>query len=221
MKIRSCVTICLLFSLSANAQKSGNGLDDAFAAVEPKVIEWRRDIHQHPELGNREFRTAAKVAEHLKGLGFDEVKTGVAHTGVVGTLRGASPGPTIALRADMDALPVEEKTGLPFASRAKGTYKGKEVSVMHACGHDTHVAMLMGAAEVLANNRDRLSGTVKFFFQPPNASAKNKPPTGKDIDGGDPSGYVKRVSIRHDQHAQTDPDLLCDPGNKSEGVKRV
>lgn len=176
MKFRLCIIVCLAFSFAVYGQESEHGLDDAFARIEPKVIEWRRDIHQNPELGNREFRTAAKVADHLRALGFDDVKTGVAHTGVVGTLRGGSPGPTIALRADMDALPVEEQTGLPFASRAKSEYNGNEVSVMHACGHDTHVAILMGAAEVLANNRDKISGTVKFFFQP----AEEGPPVGEE-----------------------------------------
>ncbi len=176
MKIQWCLCACLLFSIPASGQESSHGLDDAFTSVEPKVIAWRRDIHQNPELGNREFRTAAKVADHLKALGFDEVKTGVAHTGVVGTLKGDSPGPTIALRADMDGLPVEEQTGLPFASKVKAEYNGKEVSVMHACGHDTHVAILMGAAEVLANNRDKLSGTVQFFFQP----AEEGPPAGEE-----------------------------------------
>ncbi len=124
MNFRSWVSICFLFSFAVQAQESAHGLDEAFASVEPKVIEWRRDIHQHPELSNREFRTAAKIAEHLEGLGFDDVRTGVAHTGVVGTLRGGSPGPTIALRADMDGLPVEEKTGLPFASKVKAQYNG-------------------------------------------------------------------------------------------------
>ena len=144
MKFRSCVSVCLLISCAVHAQESAHGLDDAFAAVEPKVIEWRRDIHQHPELGNREFRTAAKVAEHLNRLGFDEVRTGVAHTGVVGTLRGGSPGPTIALRADMDGLPVEEKTGLPFASTVKAQYNGKEVGVMHACRYQEEIAITGG-----------------------------------------------------------------------------
>jgi amidohydrolase len=141
-------------------------LDAAYAAVEPRVIEWRRDLHQNPELSNREFRTAEKVAEHLRALKFDTVETGVAHTGVVGTLRGGKPGPVIALRADMDALPVQEQTGLPFASSARGEYMGKDVPVMHACGHDTHVAMLMGAAQILAQHREDLAGTVKFIFQP-------------------------------------------------------
>ncbi|MEE4163227.1 MAG: amidohydrolase, partial [Woeseiaceae bacterium] len=148
----------------------------SLADVEDDVIAWRRDIHQNPELSNREFRTAELVAEHLRSLGFDKVETGVAHTGVVGTLVGGKPGPTVALRADMDGLPVEEKTGLPFASTAKGEFNGEEVSVMHACGHDMHVAMLMGAAKVLAENREELAGAVKFIFQP----AEEGPPVGED-----------------------------------------
>ena len=133
--------------------------------VESKVIEWRRDLHQNPELSNREFRTAKVVAKHLRSLNM-EVKTGIAHTGVIGLLKGKLPGPTIALRADMDGLPVTEQVDVPFASKAKATYRGEEVGVMHACGHDTHVAMLMGTAEVLAKNTDTLKGTVLFIFQP-------------------------------------------------------
>jgi len=166
MRISVFFFVCLLYGFAGHAEESGNKLDDAFASVESKVIGWRRDIHQNPELGNREFETARKIAEHLEGLGFDEVRTGIAHTGVVGILKGGRPGPTIALRADMDALPVAEQTGLPFASKVKAEYNGKQVSVMHACGHDTHVAILMGAAEVLASNRDKISGTIQFFFQP-------------------------------------------------------
>jgi amidohydrolase len=166
MRISVFIFVCLLIGFTGHAEESGNKLDDAFASVESKVIGWRRDIHQNPELGNREFETARKITEHLEGLGFDEVRTGIAHTGVVGILKGGRPGPTIALRADMDALPVAEQTGLPFASKVKAEYNGKEVSVMHACGHDTHVAILMGAAEVLASNRDKVSGTIQFFFQP-------------------------------------------------------
>ena len=166
MKTHLLLSLCGVISLAAHAEQPQHDLEDAFASIEPKVIAWRRDIHQHPELGNREFETAKKVAAHLRGLGLDDVATGIAHTGVVGTLIGASPGPTIALRADMDALPVAEKTGLPFASRVKTEYNGEVVGVMHACGHDTHVAILMGAAEVLATNRDKISGTIKFFFQP-------------------------------------------------------
>ncbi len=134
-------------------------------AVQRQVIAWRRDIHQHPELSNREFRTATLVADHLRHLGI-EVATGIAHTGVVGVLRGGQPGPVVALRADMDALPVVEQTGLPYASSERTTYDGRDVGVMHACGHDNHVAILMGAAEVLVGLREDLPGTVKFIFQP-------------------------------------------------------
>ena len=135
------------------------------AQVMPKVVAWRRDIHQHPELGNRETRTATLVADHLRSLGM-EVRTGVAHTGVVGVLRGARPGPVVALRADMDALPVTELVNVPFASKVRTMYNGQEVGVMHACGHDNHVAILMGVAEVLAGMRADLAGSVKFIFQP-------------------------------------------------------
>lgn len=133
--------------------------------VMPDVVAWRRDIHQHPELGNREFRTAGIVADHLRELGL-EVHTEIAHTGVVGILRGDSPGPTIALRADMDALPVTEEVDLPFASTVRTEWYGQEVGVMHACGHDNHVAILMGAAQVLAESRSSLAGNVMFIFQP-------------------------------------------------------
>jgi amidohydrolase len=139
--------------------------DRLAAGVEAKVIAWRRDLHQHPELSNRETRTAALVARELEGLGL-EVRTEVAHTGVVGVLRGGRPGPVVALRADMDALPVTEEIDLPFASRVRTTYLGREVGVMHACGHDAHTAMLLGAAEVLAGLRERLPGSVVFLFQP-------------------------------------------------------
>lgn len=135
------------------------------AAIEPKVVGWRRDIHQHPELGNREVRTAKIVADHLRSLGI-EVQEKVAHTGVVGILRGGKPGPVVLLRADMDGLPVTERVNIPFASKARSVYNGQEVGVMHACGHDTHVAILMGTAEILAAMRPNLAGTVKFMFQP-------------------------------------------------------
>ncbi|MCC5452250.1 amidohydrolase [Rheinheimera sp. UJ51] len=133
--------------------------------LEKKVIEWRRDLHQHPELSNREFRTSKLVAAHLKKLGMT-VQTGIAHTGVVAILDSGKPGPLLALRADMDGLPVVEQTDLPFRSEAKGEYRGKEVGVMHACGHDLHVAMLMGAAEYLSKNKAQLTGKVMFIFQP-------------------------------------------------------
>jgi amidohydrolase len=155
------LVICCAVAQASAAQP----VDEAIAAVEPKVISWRRDIHQHPELSNREFRTSKLVAAHLKKLGL-EVQTGVAHTGVVGVLRGALPGPVIALRADMDALPVTEPAGLPFASTERVKLPHGDSGVMHACGHDTHTAMLMGAAEVLAGMRSQLHGTVKFLFQP-------------------------------------------------------
>ncbi|MGH7529170.1 MAG: amidohydrolase [Gemmatimonadales bacterium] len=140
-------------------------IDRRAAQVMDKVIAWRRDIHQHPELSNRETRTAALVAAHLRQLGL-EVRTGVAHTGVIGVLRGSRAGPVVALRADMDALPVTEAVDVPFRSRVRTTFNGQEVGVMHACGHDAHVAILMGVAEVLAGMRAQLPGTVKFIFQP-------------------------------------------------------
>lgn len=133
--------------------------------LEQQVIAWRRDLHQNPELSNREFRTSRVVAEHLESLGI-QVQTEVAHTGVVGILEGGKPGPMIALRADMDALPVTEQTDVPFRSTAVGEYRGEEVGVMHACGHDLHVAMLMGAAEYLAEHKDDVAGTIMFIFQP-------------------------------------------------------
>jgi amidohydrolase len=140
-------------------------IDRISSELEPQVIEWRRDLHQHPELSNREFRTAGVVADHLRRLGI-EVRTGVAHTGVVGLLRGREDRPVVALRADIDALPVTEAVDLPFASKARATYNGQEVGVMHACGHDAHTSILMGAAEVLARLKDELPGSVKFIFQP-------------------------------------------------------
>jgi len=151
-------------------------IDAAAQAAEARVIAWRRDFHAHPELGNREFRTAGIVAEHLRALGFDEVRTGVAHTGVVGLLKGDLPGPVVALRADMDALPVAEQVDLPFASKVKAEWNGEQVGVMHACGHDAHTAILMGVAEVLAGQRGALRGSVKFIFQP----AEELPPEGED-----------------------------------------
>jgi amidohydrolase len=155
---------------AAEENASPVGLPPAFErAVEaalPHLIAWRRDIHEHPELGNQETRTARLVAEHLRRLRFNEVRTGVARTGVVGVLRGGRPGPVIALRADMDALPVTEEVDLPFASRARALFQGKEVGVMHACGHDTHTAIAMALAEILAGQRAQLAGTVLFLFQP-------------------------------------------------------
>ncbi|MEJ8758172.1 amidohydrolase [Pontibacter sp. H259] len=156
-----------LFALPATAQdaKMLSKVNAMADKLEPKVIEWRRDYHQYPELGNRETKTAAKIAAHLKKLGI-EVETGIAKTGVVGILKGGKPGPVVALRADIDGLPVTERADLDFASKEKSTYNGQEVGVMHACGHDTHIAMLLGAAEILASMKKDLKGTVKFIFQP-------------------------------------------------------
>ena len=156
-------------------------IDRLAAEISDDVIEWRRDIHQNPELGNREFRTAALVAEHLRALGFDEVRTGIAHTGVVGVLRGGRPGPVVGLRADMDALPVTELADVPFASTVTTEYNGQEVGVMHACGHDAHTAALMGAASVLAGMRADLPGTVVFLFQPAEEGAPSGEEGGAEI----------------------------------------
>jgi len=158
------LSICVSIPTLAQT-KNADPVDLAIKKLEPKTIEWRRDIHQHPELGNREFRTSKLIAAHLHSLGL-EVKEGVAKTGVVAILKGAKPGPVIGLRADIDALPVTERVNIPFASKVKTTYNGQEVGVMHACGHDTHVAMLMTAAEILAGMKNEIAGTVKFIFQP-------------------------------------------------------
>ncbi|MGB3774764.1 MAG: amidohydrolase [Leeuwenhoekiella sp.] len=144
-------------------------------AIEDKVITWRRDIHEHPELSNRETETAKKIAEHLKSLGI-AVETGIAKTGVVGILKGDNPGKVVALRADIDALPVTERNDLSFKSEVQTTFLGNETGVMHACGHDTHVAILMGVAEILSQHKDKINGTVKFIFQP----AEEGPPPGEE-----------------------------------------
>jgi amidohydrolase len=162
---------------AAHAQIPLTRVETAVQAATQRVVAWRRDLHAHPELGFAETRTAGVVANHLRALGL-EVRTGVGRTGVVGVLRGARPGRTVALRADMDALPVLEATGLPFASTATGTYMGQTVPVAHACGHDAHVAMLMGAAEVLAGLKDQLAGTVVFIFQPAEEGAPPGEPKG-------------------------------------------
>ncbi|REL34474.1 amidohydrolase [Thalassotalea euphylliae] len=138
---------------------------DMASQIEPQVIKWRRHFHQHPELSNREFETAKTIAKYLTELGLD-VQTGIAKTGVVAVLDSGKPGPVVALRADIDGLPVTEATGLPFESKVKAVHEGKDVGVMHACGHDTHIAMLMGAAKILTEKKDQLTGKVKFIFQP-------------------------------------------------------
>lgn len=157
------------------ALSQGPKLDKDYSAIESKIVEWRRDFHQNPELGNREFKTAEKIAAHLKSLGI-EVQTGVAHTGVVGILKGNTPGKVVALRADIDALPVTERNDLPYKSNVVAEFAGEQVGVMHACGHDTHTAILMGVAEVLSKNKDKIKGTVKFIFQP----AEEGPPAGEE-----------------------------------------
>ena len=164
----------VLISLSISADLK-NDLEKQIGPLMDKVIEWRHDIHQNPELSNREYRTARKIEAHLRSLDI-KVQTKIAYTGVVGLIEGDLPGPTIALRADMDALPVVEKTGLPFASKDKTKYLGQTVGIMHACGHDAHVAILMGVAEFLAKNRDQLKGNVMLIFQP----AEEGPPEGEN-----------------------------------------
>jgi amidohydrolase len=165
--MQKLLTLCLfLFAAnSSNAQTIQQLIDQKAKALLPKVIEWRRHIHQNPELGNREFKTMEYIAAHLKSLGL-EVKTGVAKTGVVALLKGGKPGPVVALRADIDGLPIKERVDLPYKSTVVADYLGQQVPVMHACGHDTHVAILMGTAEVLASMKKDISGTVKFIFQP-------------------------------------------------------
>lgn len=167
------------FSPAGYAQKLQEQAAKQATALLPDLIKWRRHLHQYPELSNREFKTAEYVAAHLKSLGL-EVTTGIAKTGVVGILKGGKPGPVIALRADMDGLPVKERVNIPFASKEVGEYLGNEVPVMHACGHDTHVSILMGTATVLSAMKKDISGTVKFIFQP----AEEGPPG--DEEGGAP-----------------------------------
>lgn len=166
----------LFLSLSALGQNESLKSKISLAAdkIEPKVIEWRRDFHSNPELGNQEIRSADIISKYLKSLGF-EVKTGVAKTGVVGILKGGKPGPVVALRADMDGLPVKERVDVPFSSKVKAQFNGQQVDVMHACGHDSHMAILMGVAQVLATHKNDLKGTVKFIFQP----AEEGPPFGE------------------------------------------
>jgi amidohydrolase len=163
--VRFPIALLLMLEVSMSATAAPPRVDEAAARVEPRVIATRRDIHQHPELGNREFRTAKLVADRLRELGI-EVQEKVAHTGVVGILRGGKPGRVVALRADMDALPVTEQVDLPFASKVRAEYNGQQVGVMHACGHDAHVAILLGVAEVLSGMKRDIPGTVKFIFQP-------------------------------------------------------
>ena len=170
----SIISLLFFTLLSFGTEDLKIELAQKLESLMPKVIEWRHDIHQYPELANREFRTSKKVADHLESLGL-EVETGIAYTGVVALIEGGKPGPTVALRADMDALPVEEKTGLPFASKVRTQYLGNDVGVMHACGHDAHVSILMGVAEFLAEKKSELAGNVLLIFQP----AEEGPPEGE------------------------------------------
>ncbi|MFT3946839.1 MAG: amidohydrolase [Agriterribacter sp.] len=179
MRNISIITLIIAFFQPIQAQQLQKAIADKATAILPAVIEWRRYLHQNPELSNREFKTAEYIAAHLTSLGL-EVQTGIAKTGVVGILKGDKPGPVIALRADIDALPVKERVNIPFASKAVGEYLGKEVPVMHACGHDTHMAILMGTASVLSSMKNQLAGTIKFIFQP----AEEGPPG--DEEGGAP-----------------------------------
>ncbi|MBX2964912.1 MAG: amidohydrolase [Cyclobacteriaceae bacterium] len=183
MKYLLTITLFLMTIVVAQAQtpsKLQTKINQQATAIEPKVIEWRRHFHQYPELSNRETKTAQKVAEHLQALGL-EVQTGVAHTGVVALLRTGKPGPVIALRADMDALPVTERNSLPFASKEKAMFNGQETGVMHACGHDTHISILMAVAEILSKNKGDLKGTIKFIFQPAEEGAPAGEEGGADL----------------------------------------
>ena len=181
------LSISILFSQDLNKMAMNKA-----EKIQKKVIEWRRYFHEHPELSNREFNTAEKIAEHLKGLGL-EVKEGVAHTGVIGLLKRDEDGPVVALRADIDGLPVTERNDLPYKSEVVAEYNGQKTGVMHACGHDTHIAILMGVAEVLSGMRDELNGTVKFIFQP----AEEGPPPGEK--GG--------ASLMVEEGALTNPNV--------------
>ncbi len=193
----SPLTLALLAIVTPLSQAADlkTTLSPAIKAVMPQVIDWRRDLHQHPELSNREQRTAALVASELKKLGL-EVQTGVAHTGVVGLLKGGKAGKLVALRADMDALPVTEQVDLPFASKVKAEFNGQQVGVLHACGHDAHVAMLLGVAKVLAAHQAQLAGDVMFIFQP----AEEGPPAGEE--GG------AKLMIKEGIFAKRKPDAI-------------
>jgi amidohydrolase len=178
-KILLLLSLVIGSSVFAFGQDMSREIEAATQKLMPQIVAWRRHVHENPELGNREFKTAAYIEAHLRKLGL-EVRTGIAKTGLVGILKGAKPGPVVGLRADIDALPVTERVNIPFASKVKTQFNGQNVGVMHACGHDTHVAMLMGAAQVLVGMKDRLKGTVVFIFQP----AEEGPPEGEE--GGAP-----------------------------------
>ena len=170
--MKKLLALLLLSSFFISAQ---NSIDQDIIDIEDKLIEWRHDFHQNPELSNREFKTAEKIAAHLKSLGL-EVETNVAKTGVVGILKGDNPGKVVAIRADIDALPVTERNDLQFKSEVKTTFLNTETGVMHACGHDTHISILMATAEVFSKHKDKINGTIKFIFQP----AEEGPPPGEE-----------------------------------------
>ena len=175
MKHLLFIVIGFLLMTPAHANITADEIDQAAAAVQPQVVEWRRWFHQNPELSNREFNTAARIAEILRGMGL-EPQTGIAHTGVIAVIEGGLPGPLVAIRTDIDGLPVEEQTGLPYASTARAEYNGQDVGVMHACGHDAHMAMVLGAAKILNDMKAELAGSVMLIFQP----AEEGPPGGED-----------------------------------------
>jgi len=175
MKHLLFIVIGFLLMTPAHANITADEIDQAAAAVQPQVVEWRRWFHQNPELSNREFNTAARIAEILRGMGL-EPQTGIAHTGVSAVIEGGLPGPLVAIRTDIDGLPVEEQTGLPYASTARAEYNGQDVGVMHACGHDAHMAMVLGAAKILNDMKAELAGSVMLIFQP----AEEGPPGGED-----------------------------------------
>jgi amidohydrolase len=175
MKNLLFVSIACLFSTAVMAEITPEEIDKSAAAVQPQVVEWRRWFHQNPELSNREFNTSARIAEILRDMGL-EPKTGIAHTGITAMIEGGLPGPLVAIRTDIDGLPVEEQTGLPYASTVRAEYNGQDVGVMHACGHDAHMAMVLGAAKILNDMKAELAGSVMLIFQP----AEEGPPVGED-----------------------------------------
>lgn len=195
MLLSAIIGLLVLPIFPVQAQDAFNWSEVIDTKTEEKfeqIVEWRRHFHENPELSNREYETAAMVGDHLRSLGI-EVQTDVAHTGVVGILEGGKPGPVVGLRADMDALPVKERVDIPFASTAVSEYMGEEVPVMHACGHDTHIAMLMGVAEILSENREELAGTVKFIFQP--------------AEEGTPIGEEGGAELMVEEGVLTNPDV--------------
>lgn len=194
--LRTLVSLLVASAFSAQAATDLKPqTEPAIKTIQPQMLQWRRHFHQYPELSNREVNTAKRVAEHLKSLGL-EVQSGIAHHGVLGVLKGAKPGPTVALRADMDALPVTEQVDLPFASKVRSTFNGQEVGVMHACGHDAHTAMLMATASVLTQLKSQIAGTILFVFQP----AEEGPPAGEE--GG------AKLMLKEGVFAQYKPDAI-------------